>query len=94
MGSDRAGLVSAIWLHDYQGVPLNEARRQMSFFPYMHVSAGAAGSLVRFLDMYEEHRKANPDEHLLIRDWVRLHYFTEREGREIEPWYDGVLYTP
>jgi len=94
MGSDRAGLVSVIWLHDYQSVPLDEARKQLSFFPYMHFRFGAADSLNHFLDDYQDWRKANPGQNLLIRDWVRLHYFTERDGRDIEPWYDGVLYTP
>jgi hypothetical protein len=75
-------------------VPLYEARRQLAFFPYMHVSFGAADSLVRFLDMYEDWLRDNPDQPLLIRDWVRKHYFIERDGHDIKPWYDGVLYHP
>jgi hypothetical protein len=83
MGSDRTGLVSAIWLHDYRGVPLNDARRQMAFFPYMHVSFGAAGELRRVLDMYEEHLAAHPGTRPGIGDWARAHYFESRDGRAV-----------
>jgi hypothetical protein len=48
----------------------------------MHVSFGAADSLVRFLDMYEDWLRENPDQPLLIRDWVRKHYFVERDGHD------------
>ncbi len=41
-GSDRTGLVTVIWLHDYRGVPLEQAREQLSFFPYMHFAPGHA----------------------------------------------------
>ena len=91
-GSDRTGLVSAIWLHDYRDASLESARKQLAFLPYMHVSFGEAHSMDDFLDMFEsferEHKGAK------IRDWVRDHYFEEKPGREIGKWYDGKLYTP
>lgn len=93
-GSDRTGLVSAIWLHDYRDVPLAEARGQLAFVPYMHVSFGEASAMGRFLDMYFQFTQANPSTRLKIRDWVRLHYFLEKPGRAPAPWYDGVAYSP
>src|SRR5690606_23936030 len=39
-GSDRTGLVSTIWQHDYMGKPFEEARSQMAFFPYGHFKFG------------------------------------------------------
>lgn len=93
-GSDRTGLVSTIWLHDYRSVPLREARKQLAFFPYMHVSWGGASSLQDFLDMYVEWQTAHPRTPLKIRDWVKQYYFEEKPGRDLEPWYDGTLYRP
>jgi len=83
-GSDRSGLVSAIWLHDYEGKSMREARDQLAFFPYGHVEFGAARELGRFLDMYEEFARTHPD--VSIKHWVRDHYFEEKPGREIA-WY-------
>lgn len=91
-GSDRAGLVSAIWLHDYRGVPFDEARKQLAFVPYGHVPFGDASDIGRFVDMYAEFRKANPG--VSIKEWVKLHYFEEKPGREVAHWYDGVQYAP
>jgi protein tyrosine phosphatase (PTP) superfamily phosphohydrolase (DUF442 family) len=91
-GSDRTGLVSAIWLHDYMGEPLEIARKQMAFFPYGHVSFGDASELGRFLEMYDEFAKTHPG--VSIKHWVRDHYFEEKPGREIAAWYDGVVYKP
>ncbi|MBZ0136468.1 MAG: tyrosine-protein phosphatase [Planctomycetes bacterium] len=91
-GSDRTGLVSTIWLHDYMGKPLSEARKQLAFFPYGHVEWGEASAMGRFLDMYTAFSASNPG--VSIKDWVKLHYFEEKPGREIQPWYDGVVYRP
>ena len=72
-GSDRTGLVSVIWLHDYQGVDYETARRQLAFTPYMHVRWGEAGVLDDFLAQYEKWRAENPSR-LSIRDWTLQHY--------------------
>lgn len=91
-GSDRTGLVSVIWLHDYEGVKLSEARRQLAFVPYMHVSWGEARSMGDFLDRFEAYARDNKG--AKIRDWVRQHYFEEKPGRELGKWYDGKVYSP
>lgn len=89
-GSDRTGLVSVIWLHDYEGKKMDEARKQLAFVPYMHVSWGEARSMGEFLDMFEAHARDHKD--AKIRDWVREHYFEEKPGRDIGKWYDGRVY--
>jgi protein tyrosine phosphatase (PTP) superfamily phosphohydrolase (DUF442 family) len=92
-GSDRTGLVSVIWLHDKKGVPMEEAREQLAFFPYGHVPVGSARPMGEFLDMFEQHVR-DTGEKLSIEEWVKLHYFHEKKNRAPEPWLDGKLYQP
>ena len=93
-GSDRTGLASVIWMHDYKGVPYAEARRQLAWDRYMHVRFGAAGEMTDFLSMYEAYLAENPRPRLNIGQWVARHYFVEKPGRQPEPWLDGTLYRP
>lgn len=83
-GSDRTGLVSAIWLHDYRDVPLAEARRQLAFFPYMHFAPGHMDTMGAFLNRFQAYADEHPGAR--IQDWVRDHYWEEREGREPAVW--------
>lgn len=91
-GSDRTGLVSVIWMHDYRGQPLAEARKQLAWSPYMHVSFGEARHMGEFLDKYEAFLASRPGQWMNIQQWVKLHYFDEKPGREQQPWHDGRLY--
>lgn len=93
-GSDRTGLVSVIWMHDYRGQPLAEARKQLAWAPYMHVSFGEARHMGEFLDRYEAFLAANPGKWMNIQQWTKLHYFEEKPGREAGPWHDGRVYRP
>lgn len=93
-GSDRTGLVSVIWMHDYKGAPYDQARRQLGWDKYMHVPFGEAGEMTDFLSMYEDFLKANPRQRMPIQHWVKLHYFVEKPGRENQPWIDGNTYRP
>jgi protein tyrosine phosphatase (PTP) superfamily phosphohydrolase (DUF442 family) len=90
-GSDRSGLVSAIWLHDYEGRPFDEARKQLSL-EYGHVPYGGASAMDDFLDRYAEFAKSHPG--TSIKEWTKRHYFEEKPGRELVAWYDGVTYRP
>lgn len=74
-------------------MPYEEARQQLRFFPYGHVSFGDASAIGDFLEMYEDHVSETGRE-MKIEDWIKRHYFIEKEGREIEPWLDGVMYEP
>lgn len=91
-GSDRTGLVSVIWMHDYKGVSYAEARKQLAWDKYMHVRFGEAGEMTDFLSMYEAFVESNPRERLSIQQWVARHYFVEKPGRENQPWLDGTVY--
>ncbi|MCA8911812.1 MAG: tyrosine-protein phosphatase [Planctomycetes bacterium] len=92
-GSDRTGLISAIWLHDYKGESLEKAREQLAVF-YGHMPVGSSTAMDDFLDMYDQYSKDHPGEKLTIQQWVKLHYFVEKPGHEIQPWHDGVMYEP
>jgi protein tyrosine/serine phosphatase len=50
-GADRAGVMSVFYMHLVEGVPLEEARRQLSN-KYLHISAGKTGILGFFWDEY------------------------------------------
>jgi protein tyrosine/serine phosphatase len=52
-GADRSGLVSTLYLHWIEGVPLEETR-QLTFIPHLHISAGPAGLIDRFFDAYAQ----------------------------------------
>ncbi|MBX3459107.1 MAG: tyrosine-protein phosphatase [Planctomycetes bacterium] len=82
-GADRTGLVTVIWLHDYQGVSFEEARGHLAFLPYGHFALGH--KLDEFIGMYEDFRKDNP--RVSMKQWVRDHYFIERDGRNNRAWY-------
>ncbi|MHC4841421.1 MAG: tyrosine-protein phosphatase [Planctomycetota bacterium] len=89
-GSDRTGLASVIWLHDYENVPLYEARKQLDFWPYMHVSAGRGGSVDDFLDRFVQEAGGG----VSIQYWVKTMYFDAKERDEVTPWNDGRMYRP
>jgi protein tyrosine phosphatase (PTP) superfamily phosphohydrolase (DUF442 family) len=79
-GSDRTGLVTAIWLHDYEGRPLGEAREQLSL-EYGHIPFGGASDMGKFLDMYEVYAKDHPG--VSIKQWTTNVYDVEKPGREV-----------
>jgi len=91
-GSDRTGLVSVIWMHDYRGVSYEEARMQLGWDRYMHIRFGDAGEMTDFLSRYEEYQRNNPRQRLSIQQWVKLHYFEEKPGAASQPWLDGNVY--
>ena len=68
-GADRAGLASVLYLLD-QGVPLDEARRQLSL-KFLHVKWTKTGVQDAFLDVYADRLARGP---IGIRDWVRTEY--------------------
>ena len=69
-GSDRTGLAAAIYLHALRGVPLAQARRQLSW-RYVHNPLGPARVLNRLLDAYAE---AHHTSGIGFEDWVREGY--------------------
>lgn len=58
-GADRVGLMSALYMHTRQGVPVEEARRQLSL-RYGHIRQADTGVLDDFFDSYLAYAAQNP----------------------------------
>lgn len=69
-GADRTGLAAVIYLHVITGVPLAEARAQLSA-RFMHNPWGKARIINRFLDAYVAAQSASG---IGFEDWVRTEY--------------------
>lgn len=69
-GSDRTGLASTIYLHVFKGVPLAEARGQLSL-RFIHNPWGRARVVNRLLDAYDTAHNATG---IGFEDWVRDEY--------------------
>lgn len=68
-GADRAGLIAALaQLHN--GVPVSEAKRQLSF-RFLHIKLAATGVLDAFLDAYET---AQRDRSIGFEQWLEEDY--------------------
>ncbi|WP_224815192.1 tyrosine-protein phosphatase [Hasllibacter sp. MH4015] len=69
-GSDRTGLASAIYLHVFRDVPMDQARAQLA--PrYAHNPFGRARILYRLLDAYSAAHDATG---IGFEEWVRTQY--------------------
>ncbi len=69
-GADRVGLMSALYLHTRQGVPIEEARRQLSL-RYGHIRQADTGVLDHFFDAYVAYAAETP---ISFYDWVATVY--------------------
>ncbi len=69
-GSDRTGLASAIYVHAFKDVPLEEARKQLSL-RFIHNPWGKARVVNRLLDAFA---LANAETGITMEDWVRTQY--------------------
>ena len=92
-GADRAGLASALYMHFRQGLPIREAKEQLSF-KYLHIRAGKTGILDFIFDRYLE---TGEPKGLEFSDWVESDYDREAlktlflEGRKNKINYDELL---
>lgn len=80
-GADRAGLASVLYKYLVEGVPLDEARKQLGF-KYLHVSAGKTGILGHFWNKFS---KAHKETGIEFWDWVDNHYSRERLWDDFKP---------
>jgi protein tyrosine/serine phosphatase len=69
-GADRAGLMSVLFRHLEEGVPLGEARRELSL-RYGHVRQADTGILDYFFDRYLEDSRRRP---MPFLEWVDTVY--------------------
>ncbi|WP_291175344.1 sulfur transferase domain-containing protein [Hyphomicrobium sp.] len=72
-GADRVGLMSALYLHTRHGVPIAEARRQLSL-RYGHIRQADTGVLDHFFDSYLAYAAETP---IAFYDWVETVYDPE-----------------
>ncbi|MEL6584241.1 MAG: tyrosine-protein phosphatase [Pseudomonadota bacterium] len=69
-GADRAGFASALHMHLIEGVPVEEARGQLSL-RYLHVKAAKTGVLDYFFEAFLD-AKGTSD--LTLEDWIATEY--------------------
>jgi len=69
-GADRAGLMSVLYMHFRQRLPIAEAIEQLSL-KYLHVKQGKTGILDFFFQTYLDFASETP---VSFSDWVKLHY--------------------
>lgn len=69
-GADRTGLAAALYLVLFEGRPLEEARRQLSW-KYLHAKSDATGVLDHF---FEEYAKAQAANGIGLREWIETEY--------------------
>lgn len=70
-GADRAGLVSTLYHLLREKQPLEQARRELSFWRFGHVKQAKTGILDHFFDCYQQHHQAHGTGFM---DWVEHHY--------------------
>lgn len=76
-GADRTGLAAAVYLMHYQGVPLAQAKKQLS--PrFLHFRQSKTGILDHILDLYGARLAQGP---IAFRDWVAQSYDPEETTR-------------
>lgn len=73
-GADRAGLMAVLYKLLREGVPVEEAQKQLSF-DYLHIRHGKTGVLDEVFDLYAAFNRETPTPFL---DWVRDHYDREK----------------
>ena len=87
-GADRAGLMSALYLHFRKGLPIAEAKRQLSL-RYGHVRQAKTGILDFFLQTYLDFAAKTP---MAFEDWVRDVYDRDAVTKAFrESWWASVI---
>jgi len=69
-GADRAGLMAALYLILQKNIPVDEAKKQLSF-RYLHIKYAKTGILDKFYESYIDDTKNTSKKFL---DWVKTEY--------------------
>lgn len=69
-GADRVGLMSVLYRHVREALPISEAKRELSW-RYGHIRQADTGILDRFFESYLEYAKSSPIEFF---DWLETVY--------------------
>jgi protein tyrosine/serine phosphatase len=87
-GADRAGLASVLYLHFRKGVPIEEARKQLSL-RFGHVRQGKTGILDYFFDRY---LAGGAPQGLSLIEWAETAYDpVELKRTFLSSWWANVL---
>jgi protein tyrosine/serine phosphatase len=88
-GADRAGLMSALYLHVKEGVPIELAKEQLSW-RYGHFRNAATGILDAFFEQYLADNRRRPVPFL---EWVATTYDPVALKREFRPsgWSSAIV---
>ena len=79
-GADRAGLASALYLMHMEGVPVDEARKQLGM-RYIHFESFRTGILDHMLHAYERDTADRP---MPVRQWIETRYDPVRLSAEFD----------
>jgi protein tyrosine phosphatase (PTP) superfamily phosphohydrolase (DUF442 family) len=79
-GADRAGLMSTLYLHFREGLPIEEARRQLSL-RFGHIRQADTGILDFFFDRYVADNARRP---IPFREWIETVYDPAELARAFE----------
>ncbi len=80
-GADRAGLMSSLYLIIKNNIPVEEAKKQLSF-KYLHIKYAKTGILDAFFDKYIlDARKSN----ITFLNWVEIKYNPEKLKASFKP---------
>lgn len=88
-GADRAGLMSTLYLHWMENVPL-ERTRQLRFFPYRHIRYAKTGLLDHFFESYLAYNRIHPMD---LMSWATTVYDPENLKRQFmsQKFYDVIV---
>ncbi len=90
-GADRAGLMSAIYRHLKEGVPLSEAKEELSW-RFGHIKQADTGVLDYFLERYLQDSAERP---MPFFEWVETVYDPEELAHSFKAkgWANGLVNT-
>ncbi|MCA0995467.1 fused DSP-PTPase phosphatase/NAD kinase-like protein [Alloyangia pacifica] len=80
-GADRAGFASAVYLMVFEGVPVEEARKQMGL-KYVHLEFTKTGIQGYILDTYAARNRRDP---ISFEDWIH----TEYNAKKLQAGFDA-----
>lgn len=87
-GSDRAGLMAALYLIFRKGMDVSAAKRQLSL-RFGHVRQSKTGMLDHILDTYDAHNAKTP---LAFTDWVEGHFDADAIKHSfMDRWWARIL---
>ncbi|MGI9524100.1 MAG: fused DSP-PTPase phosphatase/NAD kinase-like protein [Hyphomicrobiaceae bacterium] len=88
-GADRAGLMSVLYLHVHEQLPIEDAIKQLSL-KFGHIRQAETGVLDYFFERYMAHNRDNP---IAFYDWIDSYYdpVEVKESFQSNGWADRLV---